>query len=54
MSDLDDKFQNHLDHIIRLVDELDKMEWSSLSSTGKETMIELQKFLGMPINKEKS
>ena len=51
---LDDKFQNHLDHIIRLVDELDKMEWSSLSSTGKETMIEIQKFLGMPINKEKS
>ena len=52
MSDLDDKFQNHLDHIIRLVDELDKMEWSSLCTTGKETMIELQKFLGMPISRE--
>ena len=41
-----------LDEIIRLVDELDKMEWSPLSSTGKETMIELQKLLGMPISKE--
>ena len=41
------------DETIRLVDKLDRMDWASLSSTGKETMIELQQLLGMPINKEK-
>ena len=44
---------SRLDEIIRLVDELDRMDWASLSSSGKETMIELQQLLGMPINKEK-
>ena len=52
MSDFDDKFENHLDHIRRLVDELDRMDKDSLSSSGKETLVELQQFLGMPISKE--
>ena len=51
MSNLDDKFQNHLDHIIRLVDELE-WEFDRMSSSGQDAMIELQKFLGMPISRE--
>ena len=40
-----------LDEIIRLVDELE-WDFQRMSSSGKETMIELQKLLGMPISKE--
>jgi hypothetical protein len=40
------------DEIIRLINDLECWEFDRMSSSGKETMIELQKLLGMPINKE--
>ena len=39
------------DEIIRLVNDLE-WDFQRMSSSGKETMIELQKLLGMPISKE--
>ena len=39
------------DEIIRLVNDLE-WDFQRMSSSGKETMIELQKLLGLPISKE--
>jgi len=41
-----------LDEIIRLINDLE-WDFQRMSRSGQETMIELQKLLGMPINKEK-
>tara|TARA_R100000808_G_scaffold1673_1_gene7435 strand:+ start:616 stop:750 length:135 start_codon:yes stop_codon:yes gene_type:complete len=40
------------DEIIRLINDLE-WDFQRMSRGGQETMIELQKLLGMPINKEK-
>jgi len=40
------------DEIIRLINDLE-WDFQRMSRSGQETMIELQKLLGMPINKEK-
>ena len=40
-----------LDEVIRLVNDLSDWEFDRLSRSGQETIIELEKLLGIPISK---